>query len=74
LLGREAYWARHLDLRAEWAAFGLAMSDQEWYENQLSFLRGHTYFSPFARQRRDPQKQDNIRRLQDKVAAFEAAA
>ncbi len=74
LLGREAYWVRHLDLRAEWAAFGLSMSDLEWYQNQLSFLSGHTYFSPFARQRRDPQKLDNIRRLEKKVAACEAAA
>jgi len=68
LLGREAYWTRHLDLRAEWAAFGLWMTDLEWYQNQLSFLRGHTYFSLFARQRRDPRKQDNIRRLEAKIA------
>ena len=73
LLGREAYWTRHQDLRAEWAAFGLRMSDLEWYQNQLSFLRGHEYFSRFARQRRDPQKQDNIRRLGAKIAECNGA-
>jgi uncharacterized protein len=73
LLGRESYWQRHLDLRAEWAAFGLWMTDLEWYQNQLSFLAGHAYWSPFARELRDAQKQSNIRGLQAKLAECEAA-
>jgi uncharacterized protein len=73
LLGREAYWARHLDLRAEWAAFGLWMTDLEWYQNQLSFLNSHDYWTAEARALRDQQKGENIRRLKLKIEACESA-
>jgi len=71
LLGRKEYWTRHLDLRAEWAAYGLSMTDLEWYQNQLNFLRGHQYFLSQTRALRGPQKQANMRQLEHLVAECE---
>jgi uncharacterized protein len=65
VLGREDYWARNEDLRAEWAVFGQQMTDREWHENQLAFLSSHQYFTRAARETREPQKQANIVRLRE---------
>ncbi len=53
VLGREDYWTRNVDLRAEWEAFGRRVTDQEGCRNQLRFLRGHRYFTASARGLRD---------------------
>lgn len=63
VLGREDFWTRHNDLRAEWAAFGSRLDDQAWYQNQLKFQRDHHYFTEAAGQLRGAQKQANINRL-----------
>jgi uncharacterized protein len=63
LLGRDIYWQRHRDLRAEWAAFGQVESDYGWYRIQLAFQSGHQYFTGSARRLRGPTKQAIIERL-----------
>lgn len=60
VLGREAYWTRNDDLRAEWAAFGTVSTDLEWYQGQVTFLSTHRYFTPMARSLRVAQKQANL--------------
>ncbi len=63
MLGRDVYWQRHRDLRAEWAAFGQIESDYGWYRIQLAFQSGHQYFTAAARRLRGPTKQAIIERL-----------
>jgi uncharacterized protein len=63
MLGRDDYWQRHRDLRAEWAAFGQIESDYGWYRIQLAFQSGHQYFTAAARRLRGPTKQGIIERL-----------
>ena len=60
VLGREDYWTRNDDLRAEWAAFGTVSTDVEWYQGQITFLTTHRYFTPMARSLRDATKQANL--------------
>jgi uncharacterized protein len=60
VLGREDYWTRNDDLRAEWAAFGTVSTDIEWYQGQVTFLTQHRYFTPMARTLRAAQKQANL--------------
>lgn len=60
ILGRPNYLPRNAALRAELAAFGLIMTDTQWYGNQLKFIRDHRYFTASARQLRDAQKQINV--------------
>jgi len=63
MLGRDVYWQRHRDLRAEWAAFGQIESDYGWYRIQLAFQSGHQYFTAAARRLRGATKQAIIERL-----------
>jgi uncharacterized protein len=69
VLGREDYWQRADDLRAEWEFFGLKVSDEDWYRSQLEFLTRHRYFTAAARQLREPTKQRHITRLQALLSA-----
>ncbi len=63
MLGRDDYWTRNEDLRREWTFFGLHVTDEEWYRNQLTFLSQHHYFTRAAHRLRDATKQANIDRL-----------
>ena len=63
VLGRDDYFARGHDLRAEWEYFGLRVTDHEWYRSQLDFLRGHRYFTASAYQLREATKQANMAHL-----------
>jgi uncharacterized protein len=63
VLGRTDYWARNDDLRAEWAAFGLVVRDEDWHRGQIEFLSAHRYFTASARRLREATKQANLARL-----------
>jgi len=63
VLGRDDYWARSRELRAEWEFFGLQVSDDEWYRSQLDFLSQHRYFTASARRLRQTTKQQHMARL-----------
>ncbi|NTU62244.1 MAG: HD domain-containing protein [Chloroflexi bacterium] len=60
ILGHADYLPRNAALRAELAAFGLMMTDTQWYGGQLKFIRDHRYFTASARQLCDAQKQINV--------------
>lgn len=63
-LGREDFFERSRALRAELAAAGHEVSDQEWNRGQRDFLREHHYFTPAAHDRRGPVKARNLARLE----------
>lgn len=59
-LGREDFFDANDRLRTELSAFGIAVSDEDWYREQLVFLGAHRYFTDEARAERDPGKARNI--------------
>jgi uncharacterized protein len=63
VLGRRDFLTRNQLLRAELAALGTAFSDESWLSGQLDLLRGHTYFTPSARNLRQAGKLRNIEKL-----------
>lgn len=63
VLGRDDYWTRSRDLRAEWEHFGLRVTDHKWYQSQIEFLGAHRYFTASALRLREAAKQANIARL-----------
>jgi hypothetical protein len=61
VLGREDFLVRNQALRAEVAASGKSMTDAQWYNGQLKFMRSHHYWTAAARMLRDSLKQENIK-------------
>jgi len=68
LLGREAFWTRNYDLRAELAALGRQTTDDAWLRGQLKFIQSHRYFTAAARALRDAGKQKNAQALRTRLA------
>lgn len=73
ILGRPDFLDRNRLLRAELAAFAPAVGDAEWYQQQLSFVREHHYWTAAARALRDAGKAQNIVILAGLLAAAERA-
>ncbi len=63
VLGRDDFFTRNEDLRAERAALGMLITDEEWYSGQLEFIQSHRYFTAAARTLREARKQQNIKEL-----------
>jgi uncharacterized protein len=63
LLGRDDFWPLNRALRAEMAALGQSMTDEEWYSSQLEFVQTHHYFTAAARTLRNHRKQRNLEEL-----------
>jgi uncharacterized protein len=59
ILGQADYLSRNAALREELAAFGLSMTDRQWYGSQLKFIREHRYFTASARRLCEAQQQIN---------------
>lgn len=70
-LGRTDFLMTSLDLRAERAALGTALSPAAWFAQQQRFLRQHRYFTQAAHCLREHQKQRNIALLTALLAAHE---
>ncbi len=68
LLGCDEFMLRNLDLRAEMAAYGQVLSDVEWLQGQIEFLRSHTYFTASANALRTNGKLRNEQLLQEALA------
>ena len=64
VLGRPEFLKRNRDLREEAQAFGLAFTDEQWYFQQLGFLRWHRYRTAAARSLREARKQENMAALE----------
>lgn len=63
ILGRDDFWEKNQQLRAELAGLGRVFSDEVWYEEQLAFMRDHHYFTPSAKKLRNAAKQSHMRTL-----------
>ena len=69
VLGKESFFTRNLDLRAEFTTLGQTTgSEAEWLTGQAGFLKSHRYFTEAARQLRDPGKQANLEKLSRRLA------
>ncbi len=69
VLGREDFWQRNQDLRAELAASGTLLDDERWLASQLQMLSRHHYWTAAARTLRDEGKQRNIEALRVRLGA-----
>ena len=59
VLGRADFLLRNQALRDELTAFNTSISAEQWYRQQLGFLKGHRYWTPVARACYDARKQEN---------------
>lgn len=73
ILGRADFLEHNRLLRVELTAFAPALSDAEWYNQQLSFVREHSYWTAAARAQRDAGKAQNVALLTRLLAAAERA-
>lgn len=69
-LGREDYFLVSSNLRKEQEARGIIYPDLEWFENQLTFLTNHQYFSLQGHALRDAGKQKNIAVVRQRLLAL----
>jgi uncharacterized protein len=70
-LGRQDFMARNDCLRQEWANYGQVIPIKPWYEGQIAFMKGHTYFTAVAHMLRHETKMRNIRLLKEKLQALQ---
>lgn len=63
-LGREDFFIRSQQLHQELAAYGRPLTKREWYQEQLDFLRSHTYFTEAARNLRQTAKLEHIAQIE----------
>ncbi len=59
ILGRNDFFKESLRLRFELALYGRPTNEQQWYQEQLNFLKEHKYFTEAAKSVRDAGKQKN---------------
>lgn len=73
VLGREDFFSRNLDLYHETQSLGKKFTLQEWYRDQLIFIKSHRYLTRAAQITRLPGKISNIAQLEKWVDLSEAA-
>lgn len=66
ILGRPDFWDRNQALRDELSTYRGAMTDLQWYQDQIEFMSAHTYFTFGARALRSDYKQRNLSVLQQR--------
>src|ERR1051325_47812 len=64
-LGREDFHSISYTLRKEWAEYGKSKTLLQWYEEQLSFMKKHKYYTGSANKLRDPVKQQYIAEIKE---------
>jgi HD superfamily phosphohydrolases len=62
-LGRDDYDITSSNLYHELLREGLVKNDDEWLDQQISFLESHQYFTDWSKENRAPLKQQNYERL-----------
>jgi uncharacterized protein len=62
-LGTDDYEGPANQLRDELTAMNYDLQHGKWLDLQINFLEGHHFFTAYAREHRDPQKQLHLRRL-----------
>jgi len=63
-LGRDDYYEISNKLYQELKTFKLISNKEEWKQQQISFLKAHTYHTKFARKHRQPEKENRIKELE----------
>lgn len=63
-LGRDDYYEISNKLYQELKTFKLISYKEEWKQQQISFLKAHTYHTQFARKNRQPKKENRIKELE----------
>ena len=67
-LGRRSFFEKSELLRIEWEkSLGRIYTDEEWAAQNLDFLTGHRYFTRFAQEEYQRQREENIRLLHKKI-------
>ncbi len=67
-LGSKDYWEKNRLLRAEFEKNrGAPFTNSEWWQLNIGFFAGHSYFTPFARSRFEEGKKENLSRLQTEL-------
>jgi uncharacterized protein len=74
VLGRQDFQTRNEALRAEMAASGVNLSDEQWIRTQLRVLQDHHYFTEAARDLRGEGKRKNIRAMEERLARLTGQA
>ncbi len=70
-LGTEEFMERGARLRRELAHYsGVLIPPQDWCEKSLKLLKEHTYWTSYAREERDAQKQRNVAGLERMMTYF----
>ncbi|HLF87424.1 MAG TPA: HD domain-containing protein [Anaerolineales bacterium] len=69
-LGREDFLSRNEALRQEWVNYGRETPLEQWYEEQLAFLKTHRYFTPAARMLRNEMKKKHFTLMEEKLQAM----
>lgn len=59
-LGRDDFYSVSYTLRREWAEYGKPKTLLQWYEEQLKFMRKHSYFTDAAVKMREQKKQQYV--------------
>ena len=66
-LGRSDFDELSTKLRHELNAYNYQMSDLEWYELEVNFLKNHKYFTDYSKKEREPEKEKRIEELIKKI-------
>jgi predicted metal-dependent HD superfamily phosphohydrolase len=74
VLGREDFLARNEALRAEMAASGVTLSEEQWIRTQLRVLENHHYFTGAAKRLRGEGKRKNITMMKERLARITGQA
>ncbi|KIA88198.1 Pycsar system effector family protein [Kaistella jeonii] len=69
-VGQQNYVQISNELRKEWSGkIGKSYTDKEWYKENLNFLKNkHHFFSEYAQKNWQPQKNENIREMEEKLS------
>jgi len=67
-LGRKDFYPISRRLYKEFLAFSIVSNEQEWNQVQLKFLETHTYHTSFARENRQPVKEQHLKVIKSMVS------
>jgi uncharacterized protein len=66
-LGREDFFSRSHELLMERRAYGRAVTEEQWWREQIAFLSEHRYWTSYAEQLRGEGKARNLQLLKERV-------
>jgi uncharacterized protein len=66
-LGRDDFFERSAELLAERRAYGRAVTEEQWWREQVAFLKQHQYWTSYANNLRAEGKTRNLSLLQERM-------